>query len=98
MGILIYFADYLARNRNNLYLFKVGILNIGLVIGLVGLLLLMQPDFGNNRGGRDNRGRDDVSGRGSSQSFCDHHQYRGSADDADRMDGTLSSGEADQLS
>ncbi len=46
LGILIYFADYLARNRNNLYLFKVGILNIGLVIGLVGLLLLMQPDFG----------------------------------------------------
>lgn len=43
---LIYFADYLARKREDLHLFKVGIINIGLVVGAIGLLLLLQPDFG----------------------------------------------------
>ncbi|MEM7193575.1 MAG: putative lipid II flippase FtsW [Pseudomonadota bacterium] len=43
---IIYFADYLARKRDDLHLFKVGIINIGLVVGAIGLLLLLQPDFG----------------------------------------------------
>lgn len=43
---VIYFADYLARKRENLHLFKVGIINTGLVVGVIGLLLLLEPDFG----------------------------------------------------
>jgi len=43
---LIYFADYLARKRDDLHLFRVGIINVGLVVGVLGLLLLMEPDFG----------------------------------------------------
>lgn len=43
---VIYFADYLSRKRDNLHLFKVGIFNIGLVVGVIGLLLLLEPDFG----------------------------------------------------
>ena len=46
IAALIYFADYLARKKEDLHLFKVGIINVGLVVGLIGLLLLMQPDFG----------------------------------------------------
>jgi len=43
---LIYFADYFARKRDCLHLFQVGIINVSLVIGLLSLLLLMEPDFG----------------------------------------------------
>ena len=43
---LVYFADYLARKKEDLHLFKVGIINIGVVVGIIGFLLLMQPDFG----------------------------------------------------
>ncbi len=43
---IIYFADYLARKKDDLHLFKVGIINVGLVVGLMGLLLLLEPDFG----------------------------------------------------
>lgn len=43
---VMYCADYLARNREDLHLFKVGILNIGLALGLIGFLLIMEPDFG----------------------------------------------------
>jgi len=43
---IIYFADYLARKRDDLHLFKVGILNVGLVVGAIGFLLLLEPDFG----------------------------------------------------
>lgn len=46
IAALVYFADYLARKREDLHLFKVGIINVGLVVGLIGLLLLLQPDFG----------------------------------------------------
>lgn len=46
IAALIYFADYLARKKEDLHLFKVGIINVGLVVGLIGLLLLLQPDFG----------------------------------------------------
>ncbi|WP_423907581.1 putative lipid II flippase FtsW [Candidatus Spongiihabitans sp.] len=43
---IIYFADYLARKREDLHLFKVGIINTGLVVGAIGVLLLLEPDFG----------------------------------------------------
>lgn len=46
IAALVYFADYLARKREDLHLFKVGIINVGLVVGVIGLLLLVQPDFG----------------------------------------------------
>ena len=46
IAAIIYFADYLARKKEDLHLFKVGIINVGLVVGVIGLLLLMQPDFG----------------------------------------------------
>ena len=46
IAALIYFADYLARKKDDLHLFKVGIINVGLVVGVIGLLLLLQPDFG----------------------------------------------------
>ena len=46
VAALIYFADYLARKKDDLHLFKVGIVYVGVVVGLIGLLLLMQPDFG----------------------------------------------------
>lgn len=46
IAAVIYFADYLARKRDDLHLFKVGIINVGLVVGVIGLLLLLEPDFG----------------------------------------------------
>lgn len=46
IAALIYFADYLARKKEDLHLFKVGIINVGLVVGAIGMLLLLQPDFG----------------------------------------------------
>ena len=46
LAAIIYFADYLARKKDDLHLFKVGIINVGLVVGVIGLLLLLQPDFG----------------------------------------------------
>ena len=46
IAAIIYFADYLARKKDDLHLFKVGIVNVGLVVGAIGLLLLLEPDFG----------------------------------------------------
>lgn len=46
IAALIYFADYLARKKEDLHLFRVGIINVGLVVGTIGMLLLLQPDFG----------------------------------------------------
>ncbi len=46
IAAIIYFADYLARKKDDLHLFKVGIINVGLVVGIIGLLLLLEPDFG----------------------------------------------------
>ncbi len=43
---LIYVADYYSRKQTSVHLFKVGVLNLGLPILLVGILLLLQPDFG----------------------------------------------------
>ncbi len=46
IAAVIYFADYLARKKDSLHLFRVGVANIGWVAGAFGLLLLLQPDFG----------------------------------------------------
>ncbi len=46
VAALIYFADYLARKKDDLHRFKVGFINVGIVLGMIGLLLLLQPDFG----------------------------------------------------
>lgn len=46
IAAIIYFADYLARKKDDLHLFKVGIIHVGLVVGAIGLLLLLEPDFG----------------------------------------------------
>ncbi len=43
---LVYVADYYARKQNSVHLFRVGVLNLGIPIVLVGVLLLLQPDFG----------------------------------------------------
>jgi len=43
---LIYVADYYSRKQNSVHLFKVGVLNLALPIVAVGVLLLLQPDFG----------------------------------------------------
>jgi len=43
---LIYVADYYARKQNSVHLFRVGVVNLGLPIVMVGGLLLLQPDFG----------------------------------------------------
>ncbi len=46
IAVIIYFADYLSRKRADLHLFTVGVINIGLVLGVIGLLLLLEPDVG----------------------------------------------------
>lgn len=44
--MLVYMADYLARKQAELGEFRVGVVNVALVVGGVGLLLLLEPDFG----------------------------------------------------
>ena len=44
--VLVYMADYYARKYQSVHVFKVGILNIGLVLIFIAALLLLQPDFG----------------------------------------------------
>ncbi len=44
--VIIYFADYFARKREHLHEFKVGVVNVGLVVGVIGMLLFLEPDFG----------------------------------------------------
>ena len=46
IAAVIYLADYLARRKDDLHLFRVGVINPGWVAGAIGLLLLLQPDFG----------------------------------------------------
>ena len=46
IAAVIYFADYLARKKDELHLFRVGVINPGWVAGAIALLLLLQPDFG----------------------------------------------------
>ncbi|MGI9311144.1 MAG: putative lipid II flippase FtsW [bacterium] len=43
---VIYFADYFARKHDQLHRFRVGIVNVGVVVGAIGALLLLEPDFG----------------------------------------------------
>jgi len=43
---IIYIADYYARKKASVHLFKVGVFNLGLPIAILAGLLLMQPDFG----------------------------------------------------
>ncbi|HEC13112.1 MAG TPA: putative lipid II flippase FtsW [Acidiferrobacteraceae bacterium] len=44
--VIVYAAGYLARRRDQLTQFTQGILMIGMVVGLAGALLIMEPDFG----------------------------------------------------
>ena len=46
LAVVIYFADYFSRKREDLHRFQVGVVNVGLVVGAVGVLLLLEPDFG----------------------------------------------------
>ena len=46
IAAVIYLADYLARKKDDLHLFRVGVINPGWIAGAIGLLLLLQPDFG----------------------------------------------------
>ncbi len=46
VAIVVYFADYFARKQALLRRFQVGVLNVGVVLGGVAWLLLLEPDFG----------------------------------------------------
>ena len=46
LTMVIYAASYLSRRHAELEKFSKGIVNIGIVLALLGVLLLMQPDFG----------------------------------------------------
>ena len=46
IAAIIYFADYFARKREHLHQFRVGVINVGLVVGIIGFLLVREPDFG----------------------------------------------------
>ncbi len=44
--MIVYMADYLTRRRAQLKSFRLGVFNVGLVVALVGVLLLLEPDLG----------------------------------------------------
>ncbi len=46
LAMVVYAASYLARKQAQIHQFTQGILNIGIVLSLLALLLLLQPDFG----------------------------------------------------
>jgi len=46
LAMVIYAASYLTRRQAEIKKFTKGIVNIGVVLAILGLLLLMQPDFG----------------------------------------------------
>lgn len=46
VAAVIYFADYFSRKRDELHRFRVGVLNVGGVVGVIGVLLFLEPDFG----------------------------------------------------
>ena len=46
IAAVIYFADYFARKQQELHRFKVGVVNVGWVVGVIGVLLFLEPDFG----------------------------------------------------
>lgn len=97
IAALIYFADYLARKKEDLHLFKVGIINVGLVVGAIGMLLLLQPDFGTTVVLVTS-----VAGMmflaGVRFWHFGEHQCCRCGDDVSDVDGTLSSCPPDELS
>lgn len=44
--IVIYLADYFCQNADGVRSFRVSILNPSLIVGFLGVLLLLEPDFG----------------------------------------------------
>lgn len=46
VAAVMYFADYFSRKQSELHRFRVGVLNVGWVLGVAGILLLLEPDFG----------------------------------------------------
>ncbi len=44
--MVVYMADYLTRRADQLRHFRLGVVNVALVVGLAGVLLLMEPDLG----------------------------------------------------
>lgn len=46
LAMVIYAASYLTRKQAEIQKFSKGIVNIGIVLAIIGVLLLMQPDFG----------------------------------------------------
>ncbi|MGR3915073.1 MAG: putative lipid II flippase FtsW [Gammaproteobacteria bacterium] len=46
VATVMYFADYFSRKRSELHHFRVGVLNVGWVVGVTGALLFCEPDFG----------------------------------------------------
>ena len=46
VAVVMYFADYFSRKQNELHRFRVGVLNVGWVVGITGALLFLEPDFG----------------------------------------------------
>lgn len=46
LAMVIYAASYLTRRQAEIQKFTKGIVNIGVVLAILGLLLLLQPDFG----------------------------------------------------
>jgi len=46
LAMVVYAASYLTRKQAQIQQFIQGIVNIGMVLALLGLLLLLQPDFG----------------------------------------------------
>ncbi len=46
IALVVYLASYLSRKKDDLHVFRIGMINPGLVAGALVLLLLFQPDFG----------------------------------------------------
>ncbi|MCZ7600236.1 MAG: putative lipid II flippase FtsW [Gammaproteobacteria bacterium] len=46
LAMIVYMADYLTRRRAQLRSFRLGVVNVGLVVALVAVLLLFEPDLG----------------------------------------------------
>ena len=46
VAAILYFADYFDRKHGDLHRFRTGVRNVGLVLGVIGVLLLLEPDFG----------------------------------------------------
>ena len=46
LAMIVYMADYLTRRRAQLRSFRLGVVNVCLVVALVAVLLLLEPDLG----------------------------------------------------